>query len=213
MTNKVPNIRFKGFTDDWEQRKLESLCEVFTDGDWIEAKDQSNSGVRLIQTGNVGITEYLDKENNKKWISEETLKRLRCEEVYPGDILISRLPDPAGRACILPNLGIRMITAVDCTIIRTSKEYDSKYLVQYLSTPTYFKIVNSFLGGGTRQRISRKNLSKIDIPVPHIFAEQQKIGEYFSNLDHLITLHQREVFYTLKHIFYRCCDTLLSGGL
>ncbi|MBK8156106.1 MAG: restriction endonuclease subunit S [Streptococcus sp.] len=192
MTNKVPNIRFKGFTDDWEQRKLESLCEVFTDGDWIEAKDQSNSGVRLIQTGNIGITEYLDKENNKKWISEETLKRLRCEEVHPGDILISRLPDPAGRACILPNLGIRMITAVDCTIIRTSKEYDSKYLVQYLSTPTYFKIVNSFLGGGTRQRISRKNLSKIDIPVPHIFAEQQKIGEYFSNLDHLITLHQRK---------------------
>ena len=193
MTKKSPQLRFEGFTDDWEQRKLESLCEVFTDGDWIEAKDQSNSGVRLIQTGNIGITEYLDKENNKKWISEETLKRLRCEEVYPGDILISRLPDPAGRACILPNLGIRMITAVDCTIIRTSKEYDSKYLVQYLSTPTYFKIVNSFLGGGTRQRISRKNLSKIDIPVPHIFAEQQKIGEYFSNLDHLITLHQREI--------------------
>ncbi|AQP42108.1 putative type I S-subunit protein [Streptococcus gallolyticus] len=193
-TNKLsPKIRFSGFTDDWEQRKLESLCEVFTDGDWIEAKDQSNSGVRLIQTGNIGITEYLDKENNKKWISEETLKRLRCEEVYPGDILISRLPDPAGRACILPNLGIRMITAVDCTIIRTSKEYDSKYLVQYLSTPTYFKIVNSFLGGGTRQRISRKNLSKIDIPVPHIFAEQQKIGEYFSNLDRLITLHQRKL--------------------
>ena len=190
---KIPEIRFSGFTDDWEQRKLESLCEVFTDGDWIEAKDQSNSGVRLIQTGNIGITEYLDKENNKKWISEETLKRLRCEEVYPGDILISRLPDPAGRACILPNLGIRMITAVDCTIIRTSKEYDSKYLVQYLSTPTYFKIVNSFLGGGTRQRISRKNLSKIDIPVPHIFAEQQKIGEYFSNLDRLITLHQRKL--------------------
>ena len=193
MTKKSPQLRFEGFTDDWEQRKLESLCEVFTDGDWIEAKDQSNSGVRLIQTGNIGITEYLDKENNKKWISEETLKRLRCEEVYPGDILISRLPDPAGRACILPNLGIRMITAVDCTIIRTSKEYDSKYLVQYLSTPTYFKIVNSFLGGGTRQRISRKNLSKIDIPVPHIFAEQQKIGEYFSNLDHLITLHQHKL--------------------
>ncbi len=123
-----------------------------------------------------------------------------------------------------------MITAVDCTIIRTSKEYDSKYLVQYLSTPTYFKIVNSFLGGGTRQRISRKNLSKIDIPVPHIFAEQQKIGEYFSNLDRLITLHQRKDFWfknvgilietaisaensTLKVHFECLYDTLLRGGL
>ncbi|SDQ31795.1 hypothetical protein SAMN04487837_1368, partial [Streptococcus equinus] len=51
------------------------------------------------------------------------------------------------------------------------------------------------------------------IKVPLDMMEQQKIGEYFSNLDHLITLHQREVFYTLKHIFYRYCDTLLSGGL
>ena len=189
---KVPEIRFDGFTNDWEQRKLESLCDVFTDGDWIEAKDQSDSGIRLVQTGNVGTTEYLDKENNKKWISEETFERLHCEEIYEGDILISRLPEPAGRACIMPDLGVRMITAVDCTIVRTSKEYDSKYLVQYLSTPMYFKIVNSFLGGGTRQRISRGNLSGIDIPIPSTIEEQWEIGEFFSNLDHLITLHQHK---------------------
>ena len=176
--------------NSWEQRKLESLCDVFTDGDWIEAKDQSNAGVRLVQTGNVGTTEYLDKENNKKWISEETFERLHCEEIYEGDILISRLPEPAGRACIIPNLGTRMITAVDCTIVRTAKEFDSKYLVQYLSTPMYFKVVNSFLGGGTRQRISRGNLSGIDIPIPSTLEEQKRIGEYFANLDSLITLHQ-----------------------
>ena len=52
------------------------MCDVFTDGDWIEAKDQSDSGIRLVQIGNVGITEYLDKANNKKWISEETFERL-----------------------------------------------------------------------------------------------------------------------------------------
>ena len=182
----------------WEQRKLESLCDVFTDGDWIEAKDQSDSGIRLVQTGNVGTTEYLDKENNKKWISEETFERLHCEEIYEGDILISRLPEPAGRACIMPDLGVRMITAVDCTIVRTSKEYDSKYLVQYLSTPMYFKIVNSFLGGGTRQRISRGNLSGIDIPIPSTIEEQWEIGEFFSNLDHLITLHQRKICIFIK---------------
>mgnify|MGYP000808545742 FL=1 len=189
---KKPKVRFKGYEDAWEQRKLESLCDVFTDGDWIEAKDQSDSGIRLIQTGNVGTTEYLDKENNKKWISEETFERLHCKEIYEGDILVSRLPEPAGRACIMPNLGIRMITAVDCTIVRTSKEYDRKYLVQYLSTPMYFKEVNSFLGGGTRQRISRGNLSGIDIPIPSTIDEQGKIGEFFANLDHLITLHQQK---------------------
>ena len=186
----VPEIRFEGFTDAWEKRKLESLCDLFTDGDWIEAKDQSNLGVRLVQTGNVGITQYLDKENNKKWISEEKFEKLHCKEIFQGDILVSRLPDPAGRACIMPDLGTRMITAVDCTIIRTSKDCNSKYLVQYLSTPSYFKIVNSFLGGGTRQRISRGNLSTINIPIPVCLAEQEKIGRYFANLDHHITLHQ-----------------------
>ena len=181
---------------------MESLCDVFTDGDWIEAKDQSDSGIRLIQTGNVGTTEYLDKENNKKWISEETFERLHCKEIYEGDILVSRLPEPAGRACIMPNLGIRMITAVDCTIVRTNKEYDRKYLVQYLSTPMYFKEVNSFLGGGTRQRISRGNLSGIDIPIPSTIDEQGKIGEFFANLDHLITLHQRECEQAKKYKKY-----------
>lgn len=188
----VPELRFKGFTDPWEQRKLENICEVFTDGDWIESKDQSESGIRLIQTGNIGTTNYLDKENNKKWISEDTFEKLKCKEIFEGDILISRLPEPAGRACIMPNIGAKMITAVDCTIVRTLKEYDSKYLVQYLSTPLYFKNVNSFLGGGTRQRISRGNLAEISIPVPVNFDEQVKIGEYFANLDNLITLHQRK---------------------
>ena len=99
---------------------MESLCDLFTDGDWIEAKDQSNLGVRLVQTGNVGITQYSDKENNKKWISEEKFEKLHCKEIFQGDILVSRLPDPAGRACIMPDLGTRMITAVDCTIISSS---------------------------------------------------------------------------------------------
>jgi len=189
----VPEVRFPGFTDAWEQRKLESLCIKFTDGDWIEAKDQSDSGVRLVQTGNVGVTEYLDKPNNKKWISEETFNRLHCEEVLPGDILISRLPEPAGRACIMPALETKMITAVDCTIVRTAPEINNKFLVQYLSSQSYFKEVNTCLAGGTRQRISRSNLANFDIPVPTDKAEQDAIGEFLDNLDNLITLHQRKV--------------------
>ncbi len=156
---KKPALRFKGFTDPWEQRKLTNLCEKFTDGDWIEAKDQSDSGVRLVQTGNVGVTEYLDKPNNKKWISFETFEQLHCEEVYPGDILISRLPEPAGRACIMPNLGTKMITAVDCTIVRPNAVTSTRFLLQYLSSQAYFDAVNTCLAGGTRQRISRGNLA------------------------------------------------------
>ena len=191
--SSYPEIRFKGFTDPWEQRKLASLCEKFTDGDWIESKDQSDFGVRLIQTGNVGVAEYLDKPNNKKWISEDTFDRLHCEEVLPGDILISRLPEPAGRACIVPLLGTKMITAVDCTIVRTAPDMSNKFLVQYLSSQAYFDDVNTCLAGGTRQRISRGNLANFNVPIPVKKSEQDAIGMFFGYLDNLITLHQREL--------------------
>ena len=160
----------------------------------IESKDQSDFGVRLVQTGNVGVAEYLDKTNNKKWISEDTFDRLHCEEVLPGDILISRLPEPAGRACIVPLLGTKMITAVDCTIVRTAPDMSNKFLVQYLSSQAYFDDVNTCLAGGTRQRISRGNLANFNVPIPVKKSEQDAIGMFFGYLDNLITLHQRQPF-------------------
>jgi len=191
--SRRPKRRFKGFTGDWEQRKLEGLCDLFTDGDWIESKDQCGSGVRLIQTGNIGITEYLDKPDNKKWISDETFNQLHCKEVFPGDILISRLPEPAGRACIIPHLGTKMITAVDCTIVRTSTNTTASFLVQYLSSQPYFNEVNKCLAGGTRQRISRSALAEFKVLVPSEKAEQDIIGKVFDKFDILITLHQRKL--------------------
>ena len=148
--------------------------------------------MRLVQTGNVGVAEYLDKTNNKKWISEDTFDRLHCEEVLPGDILISRLPEPADRACIVPLLGTKMITAVDCTIVRTAPDMSNKFLVQYLSSQAYFDDVNTCLAGGTRQRISRGNLANFNVPIPVKKSEQDAIGMFFGYLDNLITLHQRK---------------------
>ena len=61
--------------------------------------------------------------------------------------------------------------------------------------------------------ITVEMIKNIDILIPKNELEQKKIGSFFKQLDETIDLHQRKVFYTLKHIFYRCCDTLLSGGL
>ena len=97
---------------------IKSVSNFVGDGNWIESKDQSTSGIRLIQTGNIGVGTYLDKVNRAKYISEQTFSQLNCTEVLPGDILISRLPDPVGRACVVPDRMGKAITAVDCTIIR-----------------------------------------------------------------------------------------------
>ncbi len=165
---------------------IRSVSEYISDGDWIESKDQSSCGIRLVQTGNIGNTKYLEKENRSKYISEETFERLHCSEIFAGDILISRLPDPVGRACIVPeNMG-KAITAVDCTIVRVNKEKClPKYLLYYTDSPRYRHQIGKYLLGATRIRISRKNLETIQVPVPNI-NEQQCIVKNLSKVDTLI---------------------------
>ena len=92
----------------------------------------------------------------------------------------------------MPLLGTKMITAVDCTIVRTAPDMSNKFLVQYLSSQAYFDDVNTCLAGGTRQRISRGNLANFNVPIPVKKTEQDAIGMFFGYLDNLITLHQRQ---------------------
>lgn len=155
-----------------ERVALSSLCDTFIDGDWIEAKDQSGSGIRLIQTGNVGVGTFKDKGDRARYISEETFNRLNCTEVVEGDILISRLPEPVGRACIIPaGLG-KSITAVDCTIIRLNDKVLPKFFVAFTNTPDYAMQIKKVLSGTTRLRVSRANLGKIQVPLPSIDKQQ-----------------------------------------
>ena len=113
---------FGPYFDDDKCSSLGSLCDTFVDGDWIESKDQDESGIRLIQTGNIGIGTYLNKVERARFINEDTFVRLNCTEVFPGDVLISRLPDPLARSCIVPEGLGKTITGVDCTIIRFGKK-------------------------------------------------------------------------------------------
>lgn len=165
-----------------ERVALSSLCDTFIDGDWIEAKDQSDSGIRLIQTGNVGVGVYKDKEDKARYISEETFHRLNCTEVFEGDILISRLPDPVGRACSIPGGLDKSITAVDCTIIRLNEKVLPKYFISFTNTPDYAMQIKKVLSGTTRLRVSRANLGKIQVPLPSK-DEQQRFVEIANQAD------------------------------
>jgi type I restriction enzyme S subunit len=161
----------------WQTATLAGACEVFADGDWIESKDQSREGVRLIQTGNVGNGLFKDREEKARYISEETFKRLRCTEIFEGDCLISRLPDPVGRSCILPDIGERMVTAVDCTIVRfTPKTLVAEFFNYYAQSPAYLTAVDSETTGTTRKRISRSKLGRIPIPIPQLSEQQRIVG-------------------------------------
>ena len=154
--------------DKVEHVELSSVCATFIDGDWIESKDQSESGIRLIQTGNVGCGEYKDKEDKAKFITEETFNRLHCTEIFTGDILISRLPDPVGRSCMLPDGFGKCITAVDCTIIRLPDLMLPKFFLAYTKKTKKKAQINSTLTATTRLRVSRGNLGKVKIPLSSI---------------------------------------------
>ena len=170
----------------WEKRELAKACKLFTDGDWIESKDQSIEGIRLIQTGNIGFGEYLDKKEKAKFISEETFKRLKCTEVLTGDILVSRLPEPVGRSCIVLDIKSKMITAVDCTIIRTKENLLPEFLRYFQLSNSYLKNVESRTTGTTRNRISRKNLGLIEIPTPPPLEQKRivaKLDQCFKVID------------------------------
>jgi len=168
--------------EGWQNVALAEACEMFADGDWIESKDQFPTGIRLIQTGNVGRGEFKNRTEKARYISEATFKRLRCTEIFEGDCLVSRLPNPVGRSCLLPNTGDRMITAVDCTILRFKRTHViPSFFVYYSQSQDYLRAVNSETTGTTRNRISRNNLGHVAIPLAPI-ANQIRIGATLGSL-------------------------------
>jgi type I restriction enzyme S subunit len=170
---------------------LKEFCTHFGDGDWIESKDQSEAGIRLIQTGNVGSGIFKDRVEKARWISEQTFSRLRCTEVVSGDVLVSRLPEPVGRACIIPSLEHKAITSVDCSIVRFDKKrMDPEFFVYYTKTSKYSADIKQLVSGSTRERISREKLGGIGLPDISLDQQSsivQKLKQQLPMVEELMT--------------------------
>jgi type I restriction enzyme S subunit len=171
----------------WIKKSLLELAEnkkeLFDDGDWIESEHITNKGIRLIQTGNIGVGRFIEKEN-KKYISEDSFQKLNCKKLEIGDVLICRLAEPAGRACIFPYIGERkVITSVDVTIFRPdNKKVNREFLNQIFSTKDWFKLISEKVGGTTHKRISRGSLGQISVFLPPL-QEQIRIAQILSDMD------------------------------
>lgn len=184
--------RFFSNNQDWKELTLFDIAEnnrsLFNDGDWIEAEYITSEGVRLIQTGNIGIGKYVDKEANKKYVSEASFQLLNCKVLKDQDILICRLAEPAGRACIFHATSEKTITSVDVTIFRPKTEkYNRNFLVYAMSMPTWFSKISENVGGTTHKRISRSNLGEITIKVPNL-ATQNRIAQILTTMDNQLDL-------------------------
>ena len=188
--------RLPAFPGEWEVKTLFELAarkkELFDDGDWIESEHITTEGIRLIQTGNIGIGSFVEKDD-KKYINEASFASLRCKQLKQGDLLVCRLADPAGRACVLGDIGEdRIVTSVDVTIFRPPAELaDRQFLSQVFSTSDWFRAVSDRSGGTTHKRISRGALGRLSINLPPL-PEQTAIATVLSEMDgELAVLEQR----------------------
>jgi type I restriction enzyme, S subunit len=159
----------------WQIRTLSDICEFVNDGDWIETKDQSGSAYRLLQVSNIGLNHFVET-GHMRFISEETFSRLHCQEVKTGNILISRMPTPIGRAWLVTTMPWRMITSVDVAIAGAKAETSNQYfLICYLNSDEHISNCEKRSTGTTRARIPRSSLCSIELLAPP-FKYQQSFG-------------------------------------
>ncbi|WP_129801322.1 restriction endonuclease subunit S [Streptomyces sp. F001] len=149
---------------------------VFADGDWVESKDQDPDGdVRLIQLADVGEGSFRDRSN--RFLTSATADRLRCTYLESGDLLIARMPEPLGRACLFPGSDGPAVTVVDVRILRPGKSgVSNRWLMWAINSPQVRQQIREYQTGTTRKRISGKNLAKVRVAVPPL-AEQHRIVE------------------------------------
>jgi len=202
---------------------LRPLAEVIgnglvSDGDWIESKDQdANGDVRLIQLADIGDGRYLNKSN--RFLTKETASRLKCTPLLAGDVLIARMPDPIGRACIFPGDAKEAITVVDVCILRVDQRAtDAAWLMNVINADFTRNAIEKAAGGTTRTRVSRGSLEKLLLPTPAL-QEQHKIAAILTAVDNKLDViaRQIEATQTLKQglmqtLFTRGVGTQDAGG-
>ena len=157
----------------WEASSLEGACKSVIDGDWIETKDQGGEAYRLLQVSNIGTGCFVET-GNFRYVTQETFARLRCQEVKPGHILISRMPKPIARAWLVTAMPWRMITAVDVAIATAHPDRSTEqFLVNYLNSSEHLENAAKFATGTTRPRISRSALCSLQMVLPPLSLQKE----------------------------------------
>ncbi|SEN61572.1 type I restriction enzyme, S subunit [Loktanella fryxellensis] len=164
----------------WANATLKELIAhdgIFTDGDWVESKDQDpNGSVRLIQLADIADSRFVNKSS--RFLTRERAGELNCTFLRKGDLLVARMPDPLGRCCLFPLEGDeRFVTVVDvCAIRLGSASIEPRYLMRAINSPSVRGMISALQSGSTRKRISRGNLATVPIPIPPL-NEQRRIVE------------------------------------
>lgn len=189
----IPEIRFVGFTGDWEQRKLSEIATMHARIGWqnLRTSEFLDSGDYMLITG----TDFEDGTINYStchYVERERYEQDKHIQIRNGSILITK-DGTLGKVAYVQGLSMpaTLNAGVFNVEIKDENDVDNRYLFQYLEAPFLMDYVNKRATGGTIKHLNQNILVDFPVVLPEK-AEQEKIGAYFSNLNHLITLHQHK---------------------
>ncbi len=198
----VPKLRFPEFRDagGWKKIKLIDVADrrvkwSFIGGPFgsnLKSSDYVADGIRIIQLQNIGDGEFLN--DYKIFTSIEKADELLANNIYPGEIILSKMGDPVGRACLIPNKHSRYVMCSDGIRLVVDENTNNKYFIYTLiNAPLFRTLVEKSATGSTRKRIGLDDLKNLPMVVPQKKGEQQKIADCLSSIDDLISAQSQKV--------------------
>lgn len=205
---KVPKFRFKEFEKDgeWKEKKLIDTADKkvkwsFTGGPFgsnLKASDYTSTGIRIIQLQNIGDGEF--KDDYKIYTSIEKANELLSCNIYSEEIILSKMGDPVGRACIIPEELERCVMASDgIRLVVDEVKYSKYFIYSLINSKRIRKTIERKSTGSTRKRIGLNVLRQIPLIIPNNLKEQQKIASCLSALDGLITAQTEKIEELQEH--------------
>ena len=194
---QAPQLRFEGFTDDWEERKLSEIADIM-DGDrgknYPNGDDFSETGHTLFMSA-TNVTKNGFKFDETQYISEEKSDSLGNGKIIEDDLILTSR-GTVGNLALYDADAKRQIPFARINsgmlILRKKQNESAEFVLQYLKSLVGIKQLNLISFGSAQPQITKKDISKYKVQIPN-FDEQTKIGTFFKQLDTLITLHQRKL--------------------
>ena len=186
----VPEVRFPGFEGDWEHRKFrdvsDKLCVGFV-GTCEKFYTDESKGIPLYRTGN--IKDGVLVEYDMKYVTREFHEKNKKSQLKKNDIVIARFGENGLGALYLKE---EEANCLNCIILHVDNRMSPEYVKQYLSSDIFRNKALANTVGSTFSILNTTTLGKMDIPYTDII-EQKQIGEFLTNLDNLISLHQQKL--------------------
>ena len=189
MDMAKPTIRFKGYQDDWEQRKVTDLGEIYIGLVTTMTEHYTDKGHLLIRNSDIKDG-YFEFGENPIYLDEEFSEQNKSRMHQLGDVITVHTGD-IGTSAVIGENEVNSIGFATIVTRPNQEILDSNYFATYLNTDTHKQWAISMATGDGRSNYNLKDYTKLVVPIPEI-EEQKKIATCIDNLNSLITLHQRK---------------------